>query len=116
MDDVLGLKVPGGAQDPAALETAPLATVISNPPAAAEAPARAQPEPAAGPDMPDLQTDQPDPQADLPDLPAPAAGPDMPDLQTDLPVTPSTESAGIWENVSAAWTEDTITRDRRLPK
>jgi hypothetical protein len=101
MDDIFGLKIPGAPQDPAALETAQLTTIVSDPPAAAPA------APLADPAAP--LAAQPAPEAEA----EPAAGPDMPDLQTDLPAPPQQDAAGIWENVSAAWTEDTIARDRR---
>lgn len=79
--------------DPLALETVPETTIVGDP----------------GPDagitaLEDVET--------RPEL-IPNPGENMPDFATDLPAMSKNESAGAWENMGAAWTEDTISRDRR---
>ena len=69
--------------DPATLETTELTTLIGTPP-------------------PKLEN-----------VPASAPVDDMPPLQTGLPVLTDDEPTSVWDNVSAGWTEDTITRNRR---
>lgn len=78
--------------DPTSLEVGPEDTLISDPP-----PVPAPPEDVAPPDPGEA-------------LPDPGEG--MPDFATDLPDF-NDSPAGVWENMSAAWIEDTISRDRR---